>query len=68
LFLGDTIEFLILPLYLVFTTIYTRKYYKNCMSSNTIKPEEKEEEEEEEVKFSNKDNSQNTIKLEKEEV
>jgi hypothetical protein len=38
------------------------------MSSNTIKPEEKEEEEEEEVKFSNKDNSQNTIKLEKEEV
>jgi hypothetical protein len=34
------------------------------MSSNTIKPEE----EKEEVKFSNKDNSQNTIKLEKEEV
>ena len=35
------------------------------MSSNTIKPEE---EKEEEVKFSNKDNSQNTIKLEEEEV
>jgi hypothetical protein len=38
------------------------------MSSNTIKPEEKEEEEQQQPKFSNKDNSQNTIKLEKEEV
>jgi hypothetical protein len=37
------------------------------MSSNTIKPEE-EKEEEEQLKFSNKDNSQNTIKLEEEEV
>jgi hypothetical protein len=36
------------------------------MSSNIIKPEE--EKEEKEVKFSNKDNSQNTIKLEEEEV
>ena len=54
-----------LPLRKVSSYIYIRKYIKDLMTSNTIKPEEPEEEVEE-TKFSNKNNQQNTFKSEEE--